>query len=164
MEQTTVSTGLQSFNLNSWQEEYSAAQILIDMRMEERVTQSVHHVQVVKTALARYFRLLDRARLDLSGVLSSDEIMMMLHAAPREILLGEYEHSPADFFFSAFGEDLVEEGSPQHQLCTKLAGLSALQQIALIDILECAWRDRTVGPFAYAVTLLNSSPTDKLIM
>ena len=160
---TAAMTSPQSMNLECWEEHNVVWNKRVDKRLEERVTEYIHQVQVAKTTLARYFYLIDCAFLELRGVFSREEVLMMLDAAPHE----EVDGVEADVFgiiYYAYGEDLIEEGSPPDLLCCKLAELSKLQQYALIEILECAWRDKTGRAMVDAISALSSSDCDKVIM
>jgi hypothetical protein len=146
------------FFLQVWEEENPSAEQLIRERTQERVTESRSPELVTRVALARYFRVIDAARLEVQGMFSEEEVMSMLHAHPHETLTDEFSERAADIFYSAFGEDLLPVDSPEYRLCEKLAGLSTLQELALIDILECAWRSRR--GMTYAMEHLTGKSSD----
>ncbi len=144
-------TLLHAWEFEIWHDSSPGALALIKQCFAERHDDRVSNEQICGSALARYFRLLNIGRTELRDVLSDDELLLLHHARPQAVWSGEFETTPADILYSSYGEnDLVDEDSAVYQLCIKLAALSPLQQIALIDLMECAWRDRTVGPVRYA--------------
>lgn len=156
-----VATELQTWGFESWQDENPLALGLIKERIDERRDEQVADAQISGTALARYFRLLDIARMELRDAFSDEELGLMLNAHPHAVWAGEFETTPADILYSAHGEnECVEDGSEVYRLTDKLSRLTPLQQVALIDLLECAWRDRSVGPARYAANALRQG--DKL--
>ena len=144
-EATELDLDKEEFSVQVWKEENPLAERLIHERTQERVTASMSPELVTRVSLARYFRVLDAARLEIQGMFSEEEVMAMLRAHPHETLTAELEERPTNIFFSAFGEDLLPVDSLEHRLCEKLAGLSTLQELALIDVLECAWRKGLVA-------------------
>ncbi|NMF96175.1 hypothetical protein GPA27_02035 [Aromatoleum toluolicum] len=146
-----AATDHQTWPFACWQDENPRALALIEERIAERRDEQVADAQISSTALARYFRLLDIARVELRDVFSDEDFGLMFNTHPHPVWTGEFETTPADILYSSYGGDgMVDEGSEVYTLCVKLAQLTPLQQVALIDLLECAWRDRTVGPLRYA--------------
>lgn len=144
--------------LQWWKEDNPYAERLIRERTQERVTATMSPELVKRVALARYFRVIDAARLEVQGMFSEEEVNSMLNAHPHETLTDEFSERAANIFYSAFGEDQLPVDSPEYRLCEKLAGLSTLQELALIDILECAWRSRR--GMTYAMEHLTGKSSD----
>lgn len=151
-----AATDLQTWAFACWQDENPRALALIKERIAERRDEQVADAQISGTALARYFRLLDIARAELRDAFSDEDFRLMFNTHPHPVWTGEFETTPADIIYSSYEVDgMVDENSEVHRLCVKLARLTPLQQVALIDLLECAWRDRTVGPLRYATSALS---------
>lgn len=150
-----AATELQAWSFEFWQNENPRALAVIKERIDERRDEQVADAQISGTALDRYFRLLDIARMELRNAFSDEELGLMLNTHPHPVWAEEFETIPINIISSyCIEEDVVDEDCEAYQLCIKLEGLTPLQRVALIDLLECAWRDRTVGPLRYAVGAL----------
>lgn len=162
-------TELQQWGFDSWQDEHPGAVALIKQRIAERRAIVISDRQITGTALARYFRLLDIARRQLVNKFSREELALMLDARPQPVWAGELEVTPFDVICSVLYESsLLEDKSNTQQpalklLATKLFRLKPLQRAALLDILECAWRDTKVGPLEYAWQVLGDDSASPVV-
>lgn len=152
------------FRLEAWQRENAVRLSFVDKEMSRRLCGGPvlaggkdDECVVDYSAKARYFWLLKVARQEMTGLFSRAEIIIMLNANPRPLWNDGFETDVATGVADDQGldEDSIT-GTPYEALCRKLCQLSYTQRVALLDVLECAWRDRTVGPEKYALNELNS--------
>lgn len=121
---------------------------MIERSINERMSEQFSRKLVVDVSLARYFRIVEAAREEVSGMFTEEEVELMLKANPHESVTPELNERLANIFYSAFGEEPLPEESPHYRLCAKLSKLSKMQELAVIDVLECAWRTRLVDGYA----------------
>lgn len=118
----------------------------VEGRTRERVAKDVSESHVTALSLARYYRVVDVARQEVKGMFTDGEVLMLLNGSPTSIMAGELSERVANVYYSELGEESLSRDSTQYKLCKKLAGLTRLQELALIDIIECAWRNPANGP------------------
>lgn len=136
---------------------------MIEARTEERVDERQVSKKLVRAiAQARYYRILDVAREAVKGVFTPEEVSLLLDGCASPILTGEFSERVADIYYSEFGEELVAVGSREYRLCVKLTGLTVLQELGLIDVIECAWRG--THRFEYAMAHLGSEMEDEALV
>lgn len=114
-------------------------------RTRERVAKDVSEAHVNALSLARYYRVVDVARQEVNGMFTDAEVLVLLNGSPTSIMTGELSERVANLYYSEFGEESLSRDSMQYKLCEKLAGLTRLQELGLIDIIECAWRNPANG-------------------
>ncbi|WP_133091847.1 hypothetical protein [Thauera propionica] len=117
----------------------------IEERTRERVADDVSEGHINAISLARYYRIVDVARQEVKGVFTDAEVLMLLDGSPTSVMSGELNERVASLYYSEFGEEALSRDSMQYKLCKKLAGLTRLQELGLIDIIECAWRNPANG-------------------
>lgn len=154
LSQCINSDSLERLALSDWEDYNETAKILIEERIAERLNEQAPKGVVTNTALARYFRLLDAARDELRNILSRDEVLLMLNANPLPVWAGECETTIAQVIYDEYGLESADRDGPAYRLFEKLANLTTMQQVALLDIVECAWRDRKFGPLEYVCNAL----------
>lgn len=114
-------------------------------RTRERVAKDVSEAHVNAISLARYYRVVDVARQEVKGMFTDEEALALMNGSPTSIMTGELSERVANVYYSEFGEESMSRDSMQYKLCEKLAGLTRLQELGLIDIIECAWRNPAYG-------------------
>ena len=119
-------------------------------QVDLRVGKSALPEMVTKVSLITYFSLINSAYNDLIGHFSDNELLILLDAQPQPWLGTESPTSLASRISDNYGADCVEDlSAPVLDLCHKLYALTPLQRVALLDLMERAWRDREIGPLAY---------------
>lgn len=117
---------------------------LVGRSVSARVARGASRKMVCHVALARYFRLMDSGRASLRGMFSVDDLRVLLDVNPQpwwhENLYGEPVWAIADGIYWNYIEGC--ESNPEiDELFNKVQSLNLLQRLALVDVLECAWRD-----------------------
>ena len=142
---------LADFEFSCWKDENFIDNKYIEKCLDQRVMAQASSKMVGHVALARYFRLLECGRGALIGMFSADELRLVLHAHPQpwwsENLWGETAWNVADAIYSNY-MDGVEVTPEVEGLFHKIQSLNPMQRLALVDVLECAWRSNDPVDFA----------------
>lgn len=145
-------SSLASFEFSCWKEDNFVEHECAKNFVAERVTPQASPDMVGHVALARYSQLLKCGRGTLKGMFSADELRLVLHAHPQpwwsENLWGEIAWNVADAIYSNY-MDGVEVTPEVDGLFQKIQSLNPMQRLALVDVLECAWRSNDPVDFAH---------------
>ena len=152
MEEKSIQTCPQAdFDLSFWRDWNPDFDKYITDSVNERVALNASAEMVGHVAKARYFRLLACGREALIGKFSADELRLMLHAHPHqwwtEDLWGGTVWTVTDAIYLAYMTG--DETTPEVEgLFLKIQSLNPMLRLALVDVLECAWRSNDPVDFA----------------
>jgi len=138
----------------------------IDTFTAERVSNRMPPNGVQTIALARYILALNAARADVAGMFSEHEVRRLLHPFDGPLLVTKLDAGLADYYYEHFRYDNDDQHGPlardsmEFKLCEKLNALTRLQQLAVIDIIECAVDNPS--PLEYAFKHL-SAPKEEVV-
>lgn len=150
-----------NFEHQCWKDANPWAIALIERQIDQRAGEHASREMVIDVSLSRYFQLIETARSELAEHLSEAELVLLLNAHPHAWWCEGCEIDPARIVFESYGLDnSADRDNPARQLCEKLQALTPLQRLALIEVCECAWRDRSVGALASARQHLAPAPED----
>lgn len=156
LDNTAVPGALAEFEFQTWKDENPYIVRFLDKEISRRTSDSASPEMVTHVGLARYFKLLEEERLNMTSYFTRQELHILLNVNPYPWWTNT-EHSLAATVYEHYGlDEQANEDSVAYRLSLKLSKLSALQEIALIDLLECAWRDDQIGPLAHAANEVGS--------
>jgi hypothetical protein len=149
---------LAEFQFQAWKDENPYTLRFLENEIARRTSDSAPPDMITQVGLSRYFKLLDRERRTMAMHFTEEELHVLLNANPYPWWTNT-EHSLATAVSEHYGlAEIANDDSAAYRLSLKLHKLSALQEIALIDLLECAWRDDEVGPVAHVAKEIGSEP------
>lgn len=132
------------FELDSWKQENEYSLKRLDHYMAERVAEGASREMVSLVTQTRYVKLLEIGRASLQGMFTADELHLLLNAYPQP-WWPELNEGVGCFFASLISTEYQGAGEPTpavEELMRKLSNLDGLQQMALADVFECAWRSQ----------------------
>lgn len=144
------------FELDSWKQENEYSLKRLDHYMAERVAEGASREMVSLVTQTRYVKLLEIGRASLQSMFTADELHLLLNAYPQP-WWPELNEGAGCFFTSLISTEYqgADEPNPAaERLMRKLSNLDGLQQMALADVLECAWRSQK-HPVDSALETLN---------
>lgn len=149
---------LAEFEFQTWKEWNPYIVRFLDEEISRRTCDLASPEMITHVGLARYFKLLEKERQNMSGYFTRQDLLVLLDVNPYPWWTNT-EHSLATSVYEHYGlDEQPNEDSIAYRLCVKLSKLTALQEIAFIDLLECAWRDHKIGPLAHAAKVVCSEP------
>lgn len=151
---------LQQMVLRAWKDEHAREQSLVECCMQAHEGEQVSREFVTEVSLSRYFGLVNKASLGLRGLFTGEEVEQLVNAFPHPTINIHGSVVLAEMYFDGLGVEALETGSVEARLYEKLAKLTDLEQVAVVDVLECAWSDRVVGPVAYAMSRLTVAQSE----
>ncbi|HRQ46984.1 MAG TPA: hypothetical protein PK725_08540 [Rhodocyclaceae bacterium] len=144
-------------NFEFWRNNNESALKLIDERTQERVARDVSAEFAQTISLARYFRIVDIATESVEGMFTEEEVIRLLDGCASTILTDELREHVANTYYAELNEpDLQTEAG---RLCKKLAGLTLIQSLGLIETIECAWRSGSVVEYGLSRLCKKAEPT-----
>lgn len=146
--------------LQMWTDDNACEQNLVERRLKAHESELVSREFATSLSLSRYFRLINRATQTLEGLFTAEDVKRLLHTFPREIIDSSGAVPLAERYFDGLGVEALASESEEVRLYEKLAKLTDLEQVAVVDVLECAWSDRVVGPVAYAMSRLTVAQSE----
>lgn len=141
-------TALQKEEFEYWKDAYQRERDIVEHSLQAHECELVSREFAAVLCLAKYFELINKARLSLQGFFTEDEVFRLVNSLNYPRL---ESWKVLAMYYSDMVEEILPEDSDEYRLCVKLAGLSDIQQAAVVDVMECAWSDGVVGPFAYAM-------------
>lgn len=132
------------FLFDCWKEENEYSLEKLDRYMTERVNEAASRDMVSLVAQTRYMELLEIGRASLQGTFTADELYLLLNAYPQP-WWPELNGGRSCFFASLISTEYVGDDEPTpaiEELMRKLCNLDVLQQMALTDVFERAWRSQ----------------------
>lgn len=132
------------FLFDCWKDENEDYLEKLDRYMAERVSEAASREMVSLVAQTRYVELLEIGRASLKGTFTTDELFLLLNAYPQP-WWPELNGGRGCFFASLIDIEYVGDDEPTpaiEELIRKLCNLDVLQQVALTDVFERAWRSQ----------------------
>jgi len=144
----------QEMRLAAWKDDHEWEQGFVEQCLEAHEGDEVSRAFAVAVSLVRYFGLINNASLGVKGLFTAEEVVRLLDAFPRPTIDICGSVKLVEMYFDGLGVEALEVDSVEARLGEKLAKLTELEQVAVVEVLECAWSDRVVGPVAYAMSRL----------
>ncbi|HRQ46981.1 MAG TPA: hypothetical protein PK725_08520 [Rhodocyclaceae bacterium] len=149
--QDEAESPLQSVRTMIWEADNPEALELIERSISERVTSDVSAKLAQSISLARYFRVVEIARKEVEGLFTEGEVCLLLTAPDSTQLMDEFSDRTEPIYRWMFAYDDFWDGkfsTNQEAVLKKLAGLTRLQELGVVDIIECAWRSPAALDYA----------------
>ena len=140
-EENFAGESLETFMFDDWKDTNEWMFMKSQQYMSDRVSAGASYEMVNVVSIARYEQLLQIGRTSMRDMFSREELFLLLDANPYP-WLSEFNPRYCYFVDALNPEELdLSDLTPAGQeLITKLLNLNELQQIALQDVCECAWR------------------------
>lgn len=84
----------------------------------------------------------------MKALVTTEEVVRLVDAFPHPTINIQGSMALAVRYFDCQGVETLETDSVEARLYEKRAKLTDLEQVAVVDVLECGWSDREVGPVA----------------
>lgn len=157
---------MQEWLFQVWEDAHKSERNLVERFMKAHEGSMVSREFAAAVSLARYFELINNATLGLKGRFTAEEVESLLEAfncptfdvQGTGVMADRYLDVVGLGFLDAVEVEALEARSGAVGLYKKLTQLTEVEELALSDVLECAWAGREKG-LSYAMSRLTVAPT-----
>lgn len=144
------------YELDRWDEKSAAIHDFLNDEIDKRACDPFKEEMVTEICLARYFFLINGAKDDLFDRFTEAELAHLLYCRAHPSWDAYAPLNLEELFIELSLPDHEDESSTAHEVLRKLRELCPRQQDALVDLIECAWRQRALSPLEYLTDRLNN--------
>lgn len=144
------------YELDRWDEKSAPIHDFLNDEIDKRACDPFKEDMVTETCLARYFFLINSAKDDLFDKFTETELAQLLYCRAHPSWDAYAPLNIEELFIDLCLPNHEDESSTAHEVLHKLRDLCPRQQDALVDLIECAWRQRALPPLEYLTDRLNN--------